>query len=331
MARVSDYVPDWSALTARQRYGIVGAVVLALLAVPLVDPGFFIMNVFIFIFLFAVLGHAWNLIGGYTGQLSLGHAVFFGFGAYTTTILFLNYNVTPWIGLWIGGAVAALTGLVIGVVTFRLRGHYFAMATLALALIARTAFVRWEWVGGISGLEFPFEVVGTLYSFTFVNKLPYFYVIGTFAALVTLLVYVIDQSKLGMYLKAIDMNQKLAENAGLNVFYYKLYALCLSAFITGVGGGLYALYITFISPVSTMDLFRNVEPVIVTLIGGSGTVVGPILGAVVFIPVREYTRTFLSGSSTGLGWVIFALVIILFAIYRPGGIVNRYTGRDDEN
>jgi branched-chain amino acid transport system permease protein len=298
----------------------------ALAAVPLLDPGFFIMNVFIMTFLFAILGHGWNIVGGYAGQISFGHAVFFGVGAYTTTILFLYYQITPFIGLWLGGLMAVLIGLVVGLITLRLHSHYFAMGTLAVALLFRTTFVRWDYVGGTSGLEFPFQQIGTLISFTFIEKLPYFYIIGGFAILTTALVYILHTSKLGLYLKAINMDETLAANAGLHVFRYKMYALGLSAFVTGIGGGLYALYLTLITPTSTMDLFRNVEPVIVTLIGGSGTVFGPILGAFIFMPVREYSRTILSGQYTGVGWVVFGLVIIFFSIYRPGGILGGSSG-----
>lgn len=314
--------------TARERVAIVAGIVVAIGLIPLSDPGFFVMNVFIFVFLFAILGHSWNIIGGYAGQLSLGHAVFFGVGAYTTTILFLFYGITPIGGLWIAGLVAAAVGLFVGAVTFRLRGHYFAMATLAIALITRSAFFRWEWVGGSAGLEFPFSEVGTLYSLTFTSKAPYFYLIGGFALLVTLLMYVMDRSKLGIYLEAINMDQTLARNAGLNVFWYKMYALGLSAFVSGIGGGFYALYITFIDPPSTLNLFRNVEPIIIALIGGTGTVLGPLVGALLFVPVNEYSRTFLSGSYTGMGWVVFGFVIVVFAIYRPNGILGQNEGNE---
>jgi branched-chain amino acid transport system permease protein len=318
---------SWRGLSRRARWGVYGAVVLALATVPLLTDNQFLLNTFIFVFLFAALGHGWNVIGGYTGQISLGHAIMFAAGAYGTTILFVYYGVTPLVGIWIGGFVAVAVGLVLGAATFRLRYHYFAMATLAAALIARVVFFRWDFVGGATGIEYPFAELGTLYSFTFREKAPYFYIIGGFTGLVTLLVYRLDRSKLGVYLKAINMDETAAKNAGIDTFQYKMYAMAISSFITGLAGGLYAQYVLYIDPMSTLRLLRNIDIIMVAIIGGVGTVAGPLVGAGVFIPVREYTRTTLSGEATGAGWVIFGVVLLLISLYRPGGILNQYSGR----
>lgn len=327
----SEEVKRFSVGTVRSHTKLVTLSILAILvAIPLVVDDFFLLNMFIFTFLFIGFAQGWNVVGGYAGQISIGHAVLFGIGAYATTILYLYYKITPLIGVWLGGLTACLFGLVIGLMTFSLRRHYFAMATLAVALIARSWFLRWEWVGGTAGLEFPFSDIGTLYSFTFTTKLPYYYLTGALALVLTLFVYKMDRSKLGVYLKGINMDQELAENAGINTFQYKMYAMGISGFISGVVGGFYALYLFYIDPLATMDLLRNADPIIITLIGGAGTVLGPVVGAFIFIPLREYTRTYLSGTYTGLGWVIFGLVIILLSMYRPGGLLNRYTGRSNE-
>jgi len=300
----------------------VGVPVLLVALVPLLNPSFFTMHVFIFIFIFAAFGHSWNVLGGYAGQLSFGHAVFFAIGAYVPVILFAYYGITPIVGLWLGGAIATVVALAVSAITFRMRGHYFAMGTLALALIFRQTFIRWEWIQASRGISIPLADIGTIESLTFTTREPYFYLIGGFTLAVTLAVFVIDRSKLGMYLRAINMDEELAKNAGLNVFYYKMYAAGISGFIAGMTGGFYALYITFVDPNSVLDLFRNIEPVIVVLIGGAGTVLGPIVGAFVFIPLNEYSRSILSGSYTGLGWVVFGFVIILLSIYRPDGILG---------
>jgi branched-chain amino acid transport system permease protein len=317
----------WGRLSRRQRFVIAGGVIAALAAVPLLTDDQFLLNMFIFVFLFAAMGHGWNVIGGYTGQVSLGHAVMFAGGAYTTTILFAYYGITPLVGLWVGGLVAAIVGLVIGGVTFRLRYHYFAMATLAAALIARVIFFRWDWVGGATGIEYPFGELGTLYSLTFREKAPYYYIIGGYALLVTVVVYVLDRSRLGVYLQAINMDEEAAENAGIDAFRYKMYAMGVSSFVTGVAGGLYAQYVLYIDPMSTLRVLRNIDIIMVAVVGGVGTVFGPLLGAAIFVPVREYTRAFLGGTQTGLDWVIFGVVLLLISMYRPGGILNRYTGR----
>jgi len=324
LATVGDRLRQrWRAASVRERRGMAAGVVGLLALVPLVTRDFFVMNMLIFVFIFIMLGHAWNVIGGYAGQISLGHAIMFAMGAYTTTVLFVYYNVTPYVGIPIGGLVATVVGVALGVATFRLRYHYFAMATLAAALAVRIGFFRWEFVNAASGIEYPFDQLGTLYSFTFRDKWPYYYITGVGALSTTLLVYVLDRSKLGTYLKAINMDQELAENAGIRAFRYKSYAMGISSFIAGIAGGLYAQYVLFIDPQSTLRLLRNIDIIMVAIIGGVGTVLGPVIGAFVFIPVREYTRTALSGQSTGLGWVALGVVILLISLYRPGGLINR--------
>lgn len=323
---VSRVTSWWDELPRKQRISA-GVILVALLAVfPLLTDQQFVLNMFIFIFLYATMGHAWNIIGGYTGQVSLGHAIFFAFGAYTTAVLFVYYGVTPLIGIWIGALVATGAGLLLGAATFKLRYHYFAMATLAAALIVSVVFKRWKFVGGSTGISYPLAQLNTLYSFTFGGKLQYYYITGVVALCVTLLMYRLDRSKLGIYLKAISMDEEAARNTGINTYLYKLYAMGLSAFITGITGGLYAQYILYIDPPSTLSVLRNIDMIMVAIIGGVGTVFGPIVGALVFVPVREYTRTALSGSATGLGWVIFGFVLLAISLYRPGGILNKYTG-----
>jgi branched-chain amino acid transport system permease protein len=317
----------WNGLSRTARFLLYAGLVIALLAVPQIVESSFVLNTFIFVFLFAALGHGWNVLGGYAGQISLGHAIMFAGGAYTTAILFVYYGITPLVGIWIGGLVAVVAGLVLGAATFRLRYHYFAMATLAAALIARVVFFRWDWVGGATGIEYPFAELGTLYSFTFREKLPYYYISGALAFLITLVVYRLDRSKLGVYLKAINMDEEAAKNAGIDSFRYKMYAMGISAFITGITGGVYAQYVLYIDPMSTLRLLRNIDIIMVAIIGGVGTVGGPLVGAALFIPIREYTRTSFSGSATGLGWVIFGVILLLISMYRPGGILNEYTGR----
>lgn len=317
----------WNGLSRTGRLAAGASLMVALLAVPLVVESSFVLNTFIFVFLFATLGHGWNVLGGYAGQISLGHAIMFAAGAYTTAILFVYYGLTPIVGIWVGGLVAVAAGLVLGAATFRLRYHYFAMATLAAALIARVVFFRWDWVGGATGIEYPFAELGTLYSFTFRGKTPYYYISGALAFLVTLVVYRLDRSKLGVYLKAINMDEEAAKNAGIDSFRYKMYAMGISAFVTGITGGVYAQYVLYIDPMSTLRLMRNIDIIMVAIIGGVGTVGGPLVGAVLFIPIREYTRTALSGSATGLGWVLFGVILLLISLYRPGGVLNKYTGR----
>jgi branched-chain amino acid transport system permease protein len=313
----------WRDLRPRFRYGIILVVLTAFLVLPMFVESSFFMNMMIFLFLFGAIGHGWNIIGGYAGQISLGHAVMFAAGAYTTAILYVYYGITPLAGIWVGAVVATVVGLGIGAVCFRLRGHYFAMVTLAAALIAHSVVLRWQWVGAATGIEYPFNQIGMLYSFTFSDDIYYYYIIGTFAALVTGGMYVLHHAKLGIYLKAINRDEEAAANAGIRTYTYKLYAMALSSFITGLGGALYAQYTLFVNPNATLRLLRNIDIIMVAIIGGVGTIAGPLVGAGIFIPIREYTRTALSGSHTGLGWVLFGFILLFISLYRPGGLLNK--------
>lgn len=291
-------------------------------AVPLVTNSNFILDLFILIFIFSATGHAWNIVGGYMGQVSLGHAIMWGIGAYVTMLCYLWFGITPYVGIFIGGLAGTIAGGILGLVTFRLGGHYFAMATLAAGVIIQLLFMQIDAVGGARGLEYPIGIWEEPLAFAFADKVPYFYITGGFALAVTLLMVILDRAKLGTYLKAISMDQTLAANAGIGVFKYKMYAMGISSFITGVAGGIYAQYLLFIDPGSVFDLVRNLDIMLIPVLGGLGTVGGAVLGAFIYLPVRSFTRTFLSGETTGVGWVVFGIVLILIAIYRPGGLLG---------
>lgn len=302
---------------------LIPAIFIPALALPQFASTYFFLNTLIYVLLFVGLGQSWNIIGGYAGQISLGHAVMFASGAYTTGILFIYYDITPYIGLLASGVLAAGVGLALGALTFRLRYHYFSIATLAATLGAYVVFLQWEWIGGAVGLEYPLAQVGEPLSLMFSSRELYFYVMWAFALGTTLLVYRLHTSKLGIYLKAIDIDQELAENAGISAFWYKMYAMGLSSFVAGVGGGLFAQYVLYIEPRILLELISNVEFVLIPVVGGLGTVLGPVIGAVIYIFTREYTRTLLGGTQTGLSWVIFGTILVLVSMYRPNGIISR--------
>jgi len=302
---------------------LIPAIFLAALPLPYFATSYFFLNTLIYAMLFVGLAQSWNIIGGYAGQISLGHAVMFATGAYTTAILFIYYDITPYLGLIVAGLVAAAVGLSLGALTFRLRYHYFSIATLAATLGMYVIFLGWDWIGGAVGLEYPIAQIGDSLSFMFQNREMYFYVMWAFALGTTVLVYRLHTSKLGIYLKAIDIDQELAENAGISAFWYKMYAMGLSSFIAGIGGGLFAQYVLYVEPRILLTLLRNVEFVMMPVIGGLGTVLGPVVGAAIYIFTREYTRTLLGGSQTGLNWVIFGTILTLIAMYRPSGLIRR--------
>jgi len=316
-------------LTFRQRIVVIIAVVLVLALVPQFIGSGFLLDMFILMFLFISLGHAWNIVGGYAGQISIGHAIMWGVGAYTTMFAYIRFDITPYVGLFLAGIVAVGAGLLLGLVTFRLEGHYFAMATLAAGVVVHLAFKQIETLGGTTGLRYQTGVWNEAWSFTFASNEPYFYITGVFALLVTGYMYIMDNSRLAIYLKAIKMDQTLAKNAGLNVFRYKMYAMGISSFISGIAGGLYAQYLLFINPDSVFYLLLHIDILLISVIGGISTVIGPVIGAAIYIPVRSITRTYLSGNLTGLGWITLGIVLILISIYRPQGLLGEDTWGDN--
>ena len=283
----------------------------------------FWQNAMILILMYTAMGQAWNVLGGYAGQLSFGHAAFFGIGAYTSTFLLLQFEVNPWAGMLLGGVVAVLLSLAVGYPTFVLRGHYFALATLALGQVAIISFNRWDLVNAARGLSLyhPDRLNQLEYMmWSSDNKLPYYFVILGIASLSTLTVAIIDRSRLGIYLKAIHQDEDAAANLGLDVRRYKLIAMGISAFFTALAGSFFAQYILYIDPYVVMPLRISVLIVIVALLGGRGTVWGPLLGSTFVILISELTRAELGGQGRGYNFILFGLVIMLLAIYEPRGL-----------
>ncbi|MFQ5812899.1 MAG: branched-chain amino acid ABC transporter permease [Anaerolineae bacterium] len=283
----------------------------------------FWQNAMIFILMYVAMGQAWNVLGGYAGQLSFGHAAFFGIGAYTSTVLLIETGLTPWVGMLLGAIAAVLVSLAVGYPTFVLRGHYFALATLALGQVALISFNRWDLVNAARGLYLPLEHLNQpeYMMWSPDNKLPYYYVILGIAALSVLTVAVIDRSRLGLYLKAINQDEDGAANLGLDVRHYKLIAMGISAFFTALVGSFFAQYVQYIDPYVVMPLRISVLIVVVALLGGRGSVWGPLLGAAFVILFSEISRAQLGGRGEGLDFILFGLVIMLLAVYEPRGLV----------
>jgi branched-chain amino acid transport system permease protein len=283
----------------------------------------------IMIFLYATLGLAWNMIGGYAGQISLGHAVYFGAGAYTSTLLLMKLGVTPWLGMLVGGLISIGLAFVIGYPCFKLAGHYFAIATIAIGEIAQHWMLNWDWAGAAVGLTLPILPESLINLEFHSSKAPYYYIAFGIFALTIYVTYRIDRSKLGYYFKAIKGDLEAARSLGINVPRYKFYALGLSAFFTSICGSFYAQYILFIDPPSVLSLDISIKIVLITVLGGAGTVIGPILGAAILIPLSEYSRILLGGTGKGLDLIVFGALILFISVYQPRGLVGflRKTGK----
>jgi branched-chain amino acid transport system permease protein len=274
--------------------------------------------------LFATLSQAWNLIGGYAGQVSFGHAAFFGIGAYGAMAPLNHWGLTPWAGMVIGGLAAVLLALIIGVPVFRLRGHYFAISTFAIAEVLRELFLSWEWVDGAFGLDAPVLEPG-FYNFMFYKtRLPYHYTVLLFFAVMMFVAYRIERVRMGYYFRAIKQSLNAAEGLGVNTSRYKLYAMLLSAFFTAICGSFYAQYILHIEPATVLSLDISIKIVLVTVLGGAGTLWGPLLGSAILIPLSEYTRIWLGGTGMGIDLIVLGALIVAICILEPKGMVGLF-------
>jgi branched-chain amino acid transport system permease protein len=294
--------------------GVVFAAGLLLLALfPLGVQNPYVLHLLIMTFLWILLGQAWNLLGGFTGQISYGHAAFFGVGAYTTGILVKSglSPATAWSGLLLGGIMAALIASIIGWICFRLRGPYFSLSVLALAEVLRLVAVNWKQL--TNGAE------GILYIPAFRSKAYYYWIILGLAALAFVVIRAVMRSKLGFYFLSIREDQDCAESLGIDTTKYKLYSLLISAFFTGVAGSFYMNYLGFIDPgivFSIADI--SIMMILVTMLGGAATLLGPVVGAVIYILVSEFFRVWVRSGHL----IFFGVLIIVIIIFFPQGIVG---------
>ena len=267
------------------------------------------------------LAQAWNILGGYCGQISLGNAVFFGTGAYASTLLLKWADLSPWLGMLVGGLVAVLLALAIGLPVFRLRGHYFAIATIAVGEIAYQGMLNVDAAGGASGILLPLVPEGWV-NFEFHSaKWPYYYIALGLLVAATAVAAWVASSPLGLYFRAIKSDPEAAQSIGIDITRYKLYALALSAFFTALGGSFYAQYVLFIDPDSVLPLSLSVLIALIAVLGGVGTLCGPIVGALVLLPISELTRIVFGGTGRVVDLVVYGTLIVLLAQFEPGGLM----------
>ncbi|HZW83898.1 MAG TPA: branched-chain amino acid ABC transporter permease [Candidatus Deferrimicrobium sp.] len=281
-------------------------------------------NFVILVLMAAQLGVAWNIIGGYAGQISLGQVAFYGLGAYTSTLLFTKFGINPWFSIPAGGLLAACISLTVGWSCFRLKGHYFAMATIAVAEIIQIVFTNWDFAGAAVGLNLPME--GGWKFLIFADKEPYYY-LALGLLLITLAVnYAIEKSYLGYYLRAIKDEPDAAQSLGVNLSLYKQIAFAVSSFFTALGGSLYAHKELYIDPGSVLHTGLSIKMALVSILGGVGTLLGPVIGAAVLTLIEEGTRMLFGGSGKGTDLVIYAALIVVIAVYYPAGVIGWIRG-----
>ncbi len=310
-------------VASRRRQLITAFVVFALIAlVPRLVTDVYMMNVLILTLLFAALSQSWNLLGGYCGQVSLGHALYFGIGAYATSILYVKFGITPWGGLLAGGIIAALIALALGYPCFRLKGHYFSIATIVIAEIGLLLFHNWDYAGAALGIQWPFTP-DSWWTLQFArDKAPYFYFALGLFAVTWLVTFSIVESKWGYWWRAVKDSGEAAESLGVTIFRSKMAAAAISAFFTAVGGGFYAAFVSYIDPDSVMHFRFSLLMALPAVLGGVGSLWGPAVGALILIPLAELTRSYLGGSGSGLDLVIYGGLIMIVSLTRPEGILS---------
>ena len=312
-----------NSITRRRRTElVVGAVVLVILGVlPLPIRDVYTQNLIILTILYAGLSQAWNILGGYCGQISLGHGLYFGIGAYVSTLLFVKAGLPPTIGMFAAGLVGGAVALLVGWPCFRLSGHYYAIATVVVGEIGYLLFLNWDWVGAATGVYVPFHGENWMALQFRITKLPFHYVVLGFAALTWIVAWVIEGSRWGYSWRAVRDDVTAARSLAVRVFPSKMAAAAISGFFTGMGGAIYAQYVGYIDPDSVLNASFSILIALPAVLGGVGTLWGPLVGAVVLIPTSELTRSYMGGAG-GIDLMIYGGLIVVIALARPTGLVS---------
>jgi len=300
-----------------------GALLIAIL-LPLFASEY-ALHIAVLVLLYAYLSTAWNILGGYGGQHSLGHSLFLGIGAYTSTFLFTKAGLTPWVGMWIGALLAGLVGWFVGYLCFRygLKGPYFALVTIAIAEAMVSLTNNINFIGGAMGLEVKWLGNSPLLM-QFESKAGYYYIALVMLVIALWLVYWLSRQRFGYHLIAVRENEDAAEALGVDTLRVKIQASILSAFLTALGGTFFAQYFTYINPRNVFGEGPSIQILLFAIVGGLGTVWGPAVGALVLVPIAELARGWLGGSFAGAHLLLYGTVMVLVMLFMPKGIIGLY-------
>lgn len=305
--------------TRRSRGIFIIIVFVALLAFPLLQLATgrlnYVLHMMMFAMLYIAMASSWNIIGGYTGYTSLGHNVFYAVGAYFSGLVFTYLNISPLITFPIAGFAALLVGLLVGLIALRTRGPAFIIATIAMVMLTLNLIDQWDFAGGANGLSLPFIEMHPK-----VAKFPFYYAILLAATGAVLMSYKIRHSKFGLGLRAISQDEVKAEVAGVPTNRYKIAAFALSGLFVGMCGALWGYYLTYLRPDMFLSIAIASNMVLMSIIGGKGTVAGPVVGAIIIVMVNEFFVANLG--STALNIVFTGTVLILTLIFFPRGVVG---------
>ena len=284
------------------------------------DP--FVLNMMAYTFLFGALASSWNIIGGFGGQFSLGHGVFFAIGGYTTANLYFHWQISPWLSLVPAMILAMTVAVLVSWPTFRLKGPFFAIATLALNEVAFVLANYFDVLtGGARGMMLPFKA--GLENMVFTSRLPYALIMFGFLIVCLIVCAFVLRSRLGYYLQAVHIDEDAARAVGIDVLKVKLTGMAVSAALTGIGGSLFAMYLRFVDPATLLSIQDiGVKFLLISLIGGVGTLYGPLAGALLIIPLEFYLRGSLSGVVPGANLLVLGALLVIFSLFMRRGVVG---------
>ena len=302
---------------------IIFGLVVLLFALPLVGLNSFYLHLFIMIFMHAVMAQSWNVIAGFSGQISLGHGAFFGIGAYATSFFYMQYGITPWVSIFFGMFISGVFAILIGIPMLRLSGHYFAIATLLIGISFQVVFQRWDLVGAASGLWITMTPEDSWTAIQFhSSKVPYYYIFLIFFLISFFAVWVLSRSKLGYRLRAVRDDPQAALSLCINVSNYKIIAYIISAMLMAPMGSLFAQYILIIDPDRVFNIEISIIVLLITVLGGIGNVWGPIIGASILIPISEYSRIYLGGTGGAVDLILYGLILMIICVFKPNGLIS---------
>lgn len=318
-----------------------------LLIIPRYVDSPYALHMMILLFMSVMMGQSWNILGGYAGQHSVGHAAYFGVGAYTTMMLMHTKQIAPWYGVWAGIALVIVVALIIGSICFRLRGPYFVLASIAVAEILRLSAINLTTLTngaeGILATELPAFTIGGALITDFATKVPFYY-IGLFLVALTIAVtYLVQHSKLGYFFQAIREDQDAAHSLGISISLYKNIALVISAVLTSLAGSFYGIYVGFVDPPTVLGLDVSVQIMLICIIGGMGTLWGPVLGSLVLVPLSEALRSnmitealvkiglvnaeskigvFLKENLSHAHVLLYGILVVVVILFMPDGLMG---------
>ena len=301
---------------------MLGILLLIFVCIPLFVKSPYILNIFVLVFYMSTLSMAWNLLGGMTGQNSLGHAAYMGLGAYASCLLITKAGINPWFSAILGMVIVGLVAGIIFYPCFILRGPYFTLVSIAFGEALRQFIINSTFFGRASGVGLPFGRDSWL-NFRFGSKIPYYYVGLAMLLLVYLLMKKIERSKMGYALRTIREDEDAAAAIGINPTRYKIMAVVVSAMVAALVGFFYASYIRYIDP-ELMILSKSTESVLPAVVGGAAFVEGPLVGGLIMIPLSEFLRAKYSSILPGINMLMYAVVLLVVIRFRPTGILGWY-------